>query len=108
MSTKHPSLPPLVRRPPDAVIPGAEPPSEPDPERNTAARTEVRPAPYRGEKLTLYLSDEEVIEIQAYLLELRVNHGMRIDRSRFFRAAMELALANRGGTLRALKRGAGE
>lgn len=108
MSTKHPNLPPLVRRPPDVLIPGGEPPPEPNPEPANGARAEARPAPYRGEKLTLYLSDEEVIEIQAYLLELRVNHGIRIDRSRFFRAAMELALANRGGTLRAIKRGAGE
>lgn len=106
MSTKHPSLPPLVRRPPDAVIPGAEPPSEPDPERNTAARTEVRPAPYRGEKLTLYLSDQEVLEIQAYLLDLRYR-GVRIDRSRFFRTAMEMALADRKKFEALVKRGVG-
>lgn len=100
MSTR-PSVPGL-RRPPDALIPGAPAP-EPAPPPPVQ---EERPAPYRGEKLTLYLSDQEVLEIQAYLLDLRYR-GVRIDRSRFFRTAMEMALADRKKFEALVKRGVG-
>jgi hypothetical protein len=45
------------------------------------------------EKITVYLSSAELLELERARLELRAQHGMAVDRGRLVRAAMALALA---------------
>ena len=45
------------------------------------------------EKITVYLSRAELIELEKARLELRGEHGLAVDRGRLVRAAVALALA---------------
>lgn len=70
----------------------AEPPAEP-----TAAEAKATVA-HTGrvrhdEKITVYVSSEELIALEQLRLHLRAEHGMAVDRGRIVRAAIASALA---------------
>lgn len=46
------------------------------------------------EKITVYLSDEELMALEHARLELRSSHGLGVDRGRVVRAAIALALSD--------------
>jgi hypothetical protein len=45
------------------------------------------------EKMTIYVTGDELIDIEHARLELRRNHGLAVDRGRLVRAAVAMALA---------------
>lgn len=79
-------------------------PDPPEPE----ATTEVAAAPAAGkpsartasgrvkhdEKMTVYVTSDELFAIEHARLELRRTHGLAVDRGRLVRAAVALALAD--------------
>lgn len=79
-------------------------------------RTTVRPAPVEGlvvpagrrgsarerhdSKITVYVTDSELVALERARLELRAEHGIVVDRGRIVREAVALILADleaRGG-----------
>ncbi len=59
------------------------------------------------EKITVYVSSEELIALERLRLELRADHGVAVDRGRIVRAAIAEALADvaeRGGEAGLLSR----
>jgi hypothetical protein len=51
------------------------------------------------EKITVYVSSDELLELERARLQLRADHGMAVDRGRIVREALALAmgdLAERG------------
>ena len=75
---------------PDAQ-PGAAPtaaaPAGP-PERRPSGRVK------HDEKMTVYVTSEELLAIEDARLRLRAQHGLAVDRGRLVRAAVALALAD--------------
>ncbi|HEV2637387.1 MAG TPA: cobyrinic acid a,c-diamide synthase [Actinocrinis sp.] len=67
----------------------------------TAART-ARSAPVRGasgrerhdEKITVYVSPEELVALEQARIALRAEHGLAVDRGRIVREAIDLLLAD--------------
>ena len=93
-----------VRLPDDIFRPTAVPdqPAEPSPVVELPAKT---PAAARGrrtasgrvkhdEKMTVYVTAEELLEVEHARLELRRSHGLAVDRGRLVRAAVAMALAD--------------
>ncbi len=60
------------------------------PERTPQASGRVRHA----EKITVYVSTEELLALEQLRLELRAHHGLAVDRGRIVRAAIAEALAD--------------
>lgn len=64
--------------------------------------TEERPAPRRrasgrvrhDEKMTVYITAEELLDLEHARLTLRADYGVAVDRGRLVRAAIALALAD--------------
>ncbi|SDS27571.1 hypothetical protein SAMN04488543_1419 [Friedmanniella luteola] len=85
-------------RPTQAAEP--EPAAAPDPA--TTARPTDRPAdPSRGsgrvrhdEKITVYVSSDELVALEQARLTLRAEHGMAVDRGRIVREAIAALLAD--------------
>ncbi|HML51508.1 MAG TPA: hypothetical protein PKD84_08895 [Propionicimonas sp.] len=46
------------------------------------------------EKITVYVTSEELIELERARLALRADHGLAVDRGRIVRAAVSLAMAD--------------
>ena len=46
------------------------------------------------EKITVYVSSEELLALERLRLELRAEHGLAVDRGRIVRAAIASALAS--------------
>lgn len=46
------------------------------------------------EKITVYVTSEELIELERARLALRADHGVAVDRGRIVRAAVGLAMAD--------------
>jgi hypothetical protein len=46
------------------------------------------------EKVTVYLTEDELLDIEHARLVLRRNHGLAVDRGRLMRAAIAIALAD--------------
>ncbi len=46
------------------------------------------------EKITVYVTSEELIELERARLVLRADHGLAVDRGRIVRAAVGLAMAD--------------
>ena len=101
--TTAPARPDASR--PDAVRPD---PSRPDAGRPGARIPDVTDAvapPPSGrvkhdEKITVYVSSEELLALEQLRLTLRAHHGIAVDRGRIVRAAIAEALADvqaRGG-----------
>ena len=50
------------------------------------------------EKITVYVSSEELLALEHLRLELRAEHGIAVDRGRIVRAAVALAVADLDAT----------
>ena len=59
--------------------------------RPPASRTSGRER--HDEKITVYVSSEELIALERLRLDLRAEHGLAVDRGRIVRAAIASALA---------------
>jgi hypothetical protein len=66
----------------------AEPVTDPAPPKRPSGR--VR----HDEKMTVYITSEELLEIEHARLSLRRSHGLAVDRGRLVREAVALALAD--------------
>ncbi|WP_323368687.1 hypothetical protein [Nocardioides sp. dk884] len=66
----------------------AEPAAAPKTPRKPSGR--VR----HDEKMTVYVTSEELLEIEHARLSLRRNHGLAVDRGRLVREAVSLVLAD--------------
>ena len=75
------------RRSPDA--PDATP-GRPERDRTPAASGRVK----HEEKITVYVSNEELLALERLRLDLRAEHGVAVDRGRIVRAAIAEALAD--------------
>ena len=87
----HPELAEVSALP--VAVPPAEPcepaePSEPSERRTASGR--VR----HDEKMTVYVTADELLAIEDARLELRRSHGLAVDRGRIVRAAVAMALAD--------------
>lgn len=83
----------------DAVGAAPAPPAEAKPApRRRARRDEAATVEHTGrvrhdEKITVYVSSEELLALEHLRLELRAEHGLAVDRGRIVRAAIASALA---------------
>lgn len=67
-------------------------PEAPPPQAVTASHTSGRVK--HDEKMTVYLTSEELLALEQARIELRAELGRKIDRGRFVRAAIAAALAD--------------
>ncbi|RNL63689.1 hypothetical protein EFK50_08085 [Nocardioides marmoriginsengisoli] len=73
---------------------------EPAPARKTAKSTKARgPRTSSGrvrhdEKMTVYVTAEELVDIEHARLSLRRDHGLAVDRGRLVREALSIVLAD--------------
>ena len=61
------------------------------------AKTPARTASGRvkhDEKMTIYVTSDELLDVEHARLELRRSHGLAVDRGRLVRAAVAMALAD--------------
>ena len=89
----RPTVVPQPAEPDDSVASGAAAPATPAPAEKPASRTasgRVR----HDEKMTVYVTADELLDIEHARLELRRHHGLAVDRGRLVRAAVALALAD--------------
>jgi hypothetical protein len=77
----RPTSEPAVRAVPD---PPAEPPAEP---KGPSGR--IR----HDEKITVYITSQELMDLERARLTLRGEHGLAVDRGRLVREALHLVLA---------------
>lgn len=70
----------------------AEPVNEPIPIRRPAPRGSGRVR--HDEKITVYVSQDELLALEQARLTLRAKHGMAVDRGRIVREAIAAALAD--------------
>ncbi|HET9423682.1 MAG TPA: hypothetical protein VFO49_21260 [Nocardioides sp.] len=78
--------PPKVRAVPDA--PDTEPDPAPAAKRGPSGRVK------HDEKMTVYVTSDELLEIEHARLALRSGPGLAVDRGRLVRVAISLALAD--------------
>jgi hypothetical protein len=64
--------------------------AEPEPEKLRAPSGRVR----HDEKMTVYITSDELLDLEHARLTLRRNHGLAVDRGRLVRAAVAIALAD--------------
>ncbi|WP_110183528.1 hypothetical protein [Nocardioides solisilvae] len=82
---------PTAERPQEPVpAPGAEPAAEP--RRSSPRRPSGRVR--HDEKMTVYVTSDELLDLEHARLALRRTHGMAVDRGRIVREAVALALAD--------------
>jgi hypothetical protein len=91
---------------PTAVVAAEAPPSR---RRASTVRRTTRPRPRSGperqpsgrerheEKITVYLSPDELVDLEHARLTLRQDHGMAVDRGRIVREALAVVLADLDG-----------
>jgi hypothetical protein len=76
----------------------AEHPSEQEPEQPAGrpARAPKKPSGRvrHDEKMTVYVTSDELLDLEHARLMLRRNHGMAVDRGRLVREAISLVLAD--------------
>ena len=83
------------------LAPHSPAPAPPRSPVRATART-GRSAPIRGatgrerhdEKITVYVSPEELVALEQARIELRADHGLAVDRGRIVREAIDLLLAD--------------
>ncbi len=68
----------------------AQPPTEPPADEPAAASGRVK----HDEKMTVYVTAAELLAVEKARLELRAELGRSVDRGRFVRAALAVALAD--------------
>lgn len=98
-----------VPPPPEVIEPVAGPSAaRPAPPRQTAARSAVRSTrriravgdrtpsgrERHEEKITVYCSPEELLDLESARLHLRAEHGLAVDRGRIVREAVAVVLAD--------------
>jgi hypothetical protein len=81
-----------------AVVEGVAASAEPAratrlPTRSSGSRSPTRRERHE-EKITVYVSPEELIDLEHARLMLRANHGLGVDRGRIVREAMAVVLAD--------------
>ncbi len=81
--------PTVVPQPDEATAPA----TPPEPSAAKAARTASGRVKH-DEKMTVYVTADELLDIEHARLELRRHHGLAVDRGRLVRAAVALALAD--------------
>ena len=90
--SKDPARKPAKQAPVRAV------PDTPDqgPDEAPAAKAEKKPSGRirHDEKMTVYVTSEELMEIEQVRLMLRGGHGLAVDRGRLVREAVSLVLAD--------------
>ncbi len=81
-------------------------PSTPAPASGSVPDLAIEPSPQgtgrirHEEKITVYVSSDELLALEQARLTLRARHGVAVDRGRIVRAAISLAMADlaaRGG-----------
>ena len=87
----RPTVVPDPPQPVPAVEEGAAPSSSAG--RKKPARTASGRVKH-DEKMTVYVTSDELFDIEHARLELRRTHGLAVDRGRLVRAAVALALAD--------------
>jgi hypothetical protein len=80
--------PPAGARQARAVAAVPEP--EPEPERGRRSSGRVR----HDEKMTVYVTADELVDIEHARLVLRRDHGLAVDRGRLVREALAIVLAD--------------
>lgn len=92
----RPAASPAPPEPPPAGEQSAVAP--PTPTLRAPAVEDVAPAPTgrvrHDEKITVYVSSEELLALEQVRLTLRAHHGVAVDRGRIVRAAIADALAD--------------
>ena len=83
---------PTVVPPPDEPA-SATPEASEEPAAGSAGRTASGRVKH-DEKMTVYVTADELLDIEHARLELRRHHGLAVDRGRLVRAAVALALAD--------------
>ncbi|MBC9735458.1 hypothetical protein [Nocardioides marmotae] len=83
-----PAPPKAVRAVPD------RPADEPEPAEQPAGRRRPSGRVRHDEKMTVYVTSEELLEIEHARLALRRGQGLAVDRGRLVREAVALALAD--------------
>ncbi len=78
--------------PPPAPEPVAAVPDEPAPEAPKGRTSSGRVK--HDEKMTVYVTSDELLDLEHARLELRRHHGLGVDRGRIVRAAIAMALAD--------------
>lgn len=82
-----------VARPiPDAAA-DAKPPRRRKPAASVDGTVEHTGRVRHDEKITVYVSSEELLALERLRLDLRAEHGLAVDRGRIVRAAIASALA---------------
>lgn len=88
---------------PTAVEPSAEAVADAEPARSTRAPARRRPRAgdrrptgreRHEEKITVYVSPEELVDIEQAKLVLRAQHGLAVDRGRIVREAIAVVIAD--------------
>jgi hypothetical protein len=77
---------------PQPVEPAATAPTPAAPEKQAARTASGRVK--HDEKMTVYMTADELLDVEHARLELRRHHGLAVDRGRLVRAAVALALAD--------------
>lgn len=77
-------------KPAPEAEPSPSPEPEPDPETTVAASGRVK----HDEKMTVYVTAAELLAVEQARLALRAELGRSVDRGRFVRAALAVALAD--------------
>ncbi|MEO6509688.1 MAG: hypothetical protein ABIO16_01770 [Nocardioides sp.] len=77
-----------VRVVPDAAVTVTAPDVEPDARRRPSGRVK------HDEKMTVYVTADELVDIEHARLTLRRDHGLAVDRGRLVREALALVLAD--------------
>ena len=70
--------------------PAAEETGEPEPEKPRGPSGRVR----HDEKMTVYVTSDELLDLEHTRLMLRRHHGLAVDRGRLVREAVAIALAD--------------
>ncbi len=80
---------------PDDAVPAQAAPSSPVVELTPAAEPRTPSGRVKhDEKMTVYVTADELLDIEAARLDLRRHHGLAVDRGRLVRAAVAMALAD--------------
>ena len=99
-------------RPTEAPAAEAPPPADPAAQHRDATPSAAEAARGTGrvrhdEKITVYVSSEELLALEQARLTLRAQHGMAVDRGRIVREAVAAVIADlqaRGGSSELVRR----
>ena len=81
------AVPPPAGEPAVAVV--ADPVAEDEPKRRTSSGRVKH-----DEKMTVYVTSDELLDLEHARLDLRRHHALGVDRGRIVRAAIAIALAD--------------